>query len=198
MSVHNLEDLFVDKLKDVYDAERRITKALPKMVKNAGSQELASAFEEHLAQTEDHIERLDRIFENLDKTPGRKTCHGIVGILEEGQEAMGKEGPESVLDAAMIAGAQEVEHYEIAAYGCLRTWAELLGKTEEARLLEETLREETETDEKLTQLASSVNSKAVEGQEVEEENEESMAMVGVRRKTGNGRAGNGRSPKRTR
>jgi len=113
VSIKNLEDLFVDKLKDIYDAERRITKALPKMVKSATSEELRSAFEEHLRQTEGQIERLDQIFEDLGMTPGRKPCHGMMGLLEEGRELMEEEAPSSVMDAGLISSAQEVEHYEI-------------------------------------------------------------------------------------
>lgn len=183
MSMQSLEDLFVDKLKDIYDAERRIVRALPKMMKKAGSEELSAAFEEHLQQTEEQIKRLDRIFRSLDKSPGRKPCHGMMGILEEGQETMEEEAPESVMDAALIAGAQEVEHYEIGAYGCLRTWAETLGLREEAKLLQQTLKEEEQTDEKLTRLATSINARAMEGETEEEDGEE---MVGASRRSGNG------------
>lgn len=184
MSMGSLEELFVDKLKDIYDAERRITRALPKMIKNASSEELSAAFQQHLDETEGQIERLDTIFESLDKSPGRKPCHGMMGILEEGQETMEKEAPEMVMDAALIASAQEVEHYEIGAYGCLRTWAELLGKRDAARLLAQTLKEEEATDKKLTQLASTINSQALEAGEGEEEEEMAVSSS---------RAGNGRS-----
>jgi ferritin-like metal-binding protein YciE len=181
MAMQSLEDLFVDKLKDMYDGERRITKALPKMAKTAQSEELRTAFEEHLEQTEGQIERLDRIFKSLGASPGRKMCHGLMGILEEGKELMEKDVPESVMDAALIASAQDVEHYEIASYGCLKTWADLLGKREEARLLDETLREEEETDKKLTQLAKQINRDALAG---ESEDEEETEMVGSGRSTG--------------
>jgi len=183
-NLQSLEELFVDKLKDVYDAEKRITKALPKMVKNASSEELSAAFQEHLEQTEGHIERLDRIFENLGVTPGRKVCHGMMGLLEEGKELMEQDGAAPVMDAAMIGAAQSVEHYEIASYGCLKTWAEMLDKTEEAGLLKETLAEEEETDRKLTEIAKGINDLA---QQTEGEDEDEEEMVAVR--SGNGRSG---------
>lgn len=188
-TMRGLEDLFVDKLKDIYDAEKRITRALPKMARTASSEELSAAFEEHLQQTEGQIERLDRIFENLGKSPGRKPCHGMMGILEEGQELMGEDADESVMDAGLIASAQEVEHYEIGAYGTLRTWAQVLGHEEEANLLQESLQEEEQTDEKLNQLAESINAQAASGGEEDEESEEGdgMAMAG----SGRGRSASG-------
>ena len=186
-NLQSLEELFVDKLKDVYDAEKRITKALPKMVKNASSEELSAAFQEHLEQTQGHIERLDRIFENLGVTPGRKVCHGMMGLLEEGKELMEQDGAAPVMDAAMIGAAQSVEHYEIASYGCLKTWAELLDKNEEAGLLKETLAEEEETDRKLTEIAKGINDVARETEGDEDESEDEEQMVAVR--SGNGRSG---------
>lgn len=179
MAMKSLEDLFVDKLKDIHDAEKRITKALPKMIKAASSEELSSAFQEHLHQTETQIQRLEQIFKEMGKAPGRKTCHGMMGILEEGAETLKEEAPDPVMDAALISGAQEVEHYEIGAYGCLRTWAELLGKRDAAKLLETTLKEEEETDKALTKLASSINRDALEV-----DDDQDMAVVG--RRTGNG------------
>jgi ferritin-like metal-binding protein YciE len=197
-TMRGLEDLFVDKLKDIYDAEKRITRALPKMARTASSEELSAAFEEHLQQTEGQIERLDRIFESLGKSPGRKPCHGMMGILEEGQELMGEDADESVMDAGLIASAQEVEHYEIGAYGTLRAWAQVLGREEEANLLQESLQEEEQTDEKLNQLAETINAQAASGDEEGEESEEgdedveseegsSMAMAG----SGRGRSASG-------
>ena len=159
---HSFEEFFVERLKDIYDAEKRITKALPKMVKSASSPELSSAFQEHLQQTEVHVQRLEQVFENLDRTPGRKPCHGMMGILEEGSEMMEKSVAGPVMDAGLIAAAQDVEHYEICSYGTLRTWAELLGHDEEARMLQQTLDEEGETDKRLTELAESINKEAVE------------------------------------
>ena len=171
MSMQNLQDLFVEKLKDIHDAERRITRALPKMAKAASSTELSAVFEEHLGVTEKQIERLERIFESCEIQPGRKTCLGMKGILEEGEELLSKEKKEAedaVLDAALIAAAQEVEHYEIGAYGCLKTWAEVMGWSEEAGLLSQSLDEEELTDEKLTELAFAINPQALEAGRTEE------------------------------
>jgi ferritin-like metal-binding protein YciE len=182
MTMKTFEDLFVDELKDIYDAERRITKALPKMIRTASSPELSSALEEHLQVTEEHISRLDGIFEDLGRSPGRKTCDGMVGLLEEGQKMMEQDGPESIMDAALIAAAQKVEHYEIATYGTLRDWARLLGRDGIARRLQETLDEEGEADKRLTKIAQSLNVQA------SEETEEEGAMVRVRRSGNGGRS----------
>jgi ferritin-like metal-binding protein YciE len=157
MAVTNLQELFVQELKDVLDAERQITKALPKMAKAAESKELAAAFEEHLAQTEEQIERLETIFKNLDKAARGKHCPGMEGIIKEGEEMIKEEEAGPTLDAAMIAGAQKVEHYEIASYGTLVEYAKLLGLDDAVELLQMTLAEEKETDEKLTQIASELN-----------------------------------------
>lgn len=186
MAMQTLKELFVDKLKDVYDAERRITKALPKIIKAANDETLSSALEEHLQQTEGHIERLDRVFENIGESPGRKACHGMMGILEEGDELLGKDGPEAVMDAGLIAAAQSVEHYEITAYGCLKTWANQLGMKDEANLLDETLEEEKQADEKLTRIASTVNPQAMESAEGMENEEEGEPVPVRRRSTGGG------------
>jgi len=196
MPVKAMEDLFVEKLRDIHDAERRILRALPKMVKAASSEELSSAFEEHLQQTEGHVTRLEQIFDTLGKPPTRKSCHGMMGILEEGEETMGKDVPEAVLDAALIAAAQEVEHYEIGAYGTLRTWAELMGQEQIARLLQETLQEEEETDEKLTQLAEPINAQALEQSMSQEQGEEETVGAGRRSSSGH-RGGHGRSASRS-
>ena len=171
VALKNFEELFIDELKDIYDAERRITKALPKMARAASSEELSSGFEQHLQQTEEHINRLDRIFEMMGKTPGRKTCEAMVGLLEEGQQLMSEDAPEAIMDAALIAAAQKVEHYEIATYGTLRDWAKLLQNDEAADLLQQTLDEEGETDKKLSEIAMSLN---VEASEIDEEDEESQ------------------------
>jgi ferritin-like metal-binding protein YciE len=172
MPVENLRELFVEQLKDVYDAEQRITKALPKMAREASSEELSSAFEEHLAQTQEHVSRLDRVFKIVGESASKKTCKAMVGLLEEGEEVMKEDAPESVLDAGLIAAAQKVEHYEMATYGCLRDWAQLLGLSEAADLLQETLDEEGETDKKLTEIAQSLNVEAMEGEEDEDTDEE--------------------------
>ena len=161
MSSHNLRELFVEQLRDVYDAEQRITKALPKMAKAAQSDELRTAFENHLRQTEEHVNRLERVMKSLDETPKRKTCKAIVGLLEEGEELLGENV--EVRDAALIAAAQKVEHYEMATYGCLRSWANLLGENEASQLLQTTLDEEGETDHKLTDIAETLNPEAMDG-----------------------------------
>jgi ferritin-like metal-binding protein YciE len=170
MSMDNLHDLFLEQLKDIYDAEQRIVKALPKMAREASSEELSSAFEEHLAQTQEHVARLERVFRIVGESPSKKTCKATVGLLEEGEEIMKQDAPESVLDAGLIAAAQKVEHYEMATYGCLRDWAQLLGLSEASDVLQETLDEEGEADKKLTEIAQSLNVEAMEGvDEVEDE-----------------------------
>jgi ferritin-like metal-binding protein YciE len=150
-----LDDLFLDTLKDIYYAEQQIVKALPKMAKAATSPDLRKGFEEHLQQTEGHIDRLQQIFELLDKPARGKTCDAILGIIEEGKSIMDEFKGTQALDAGLISAAQAVEHYEIARYGTLKTWASLLGLREAAQLLDQTLSEEVATDEKLTKLATS-------------------------------------------
>ncbi|MCC6494233.1 MAG: ferritin-like domain-containing protein [Pirellulales bacterium] len=157
MSMSNLEDLFLHELKDTLDAEKQILKALPKMAKAADSQELRAAFEEHHAVTEQQVERLETIFESLGKAARGKHCPGMEGIISEGQEIIKELEKGPVLDAALIAAAQKVEHYEICSYGTLATYAEVLGYAEAKDLLGQTLGEEKETDENLTTLASELN-----------------------------------------
>jgi ferritin-like metal-binding protein YciE len=157
MSVKNLDDLFEHELRDTLDAERQIVKALPKMAKAATSEELAAAFEEHKAVSETQIERLETIFKGLGKAARGKHCHGMEGLLKEGEELIEKEEPGPALDAALIGAAQKVEHYEIAAYGTLATYAKLLENDDALALLAETLDEEKQTDETLTGLASEIN-----------------------------------------
>jgi ferritin-like metal-binding protein YciE len=149
----DLNDLFLDTLKDIYYAEKQILKALPKMAKAASSDKLRAAFEKHQAETEGQIERLEQVFEMLDKPARGKTCDAIVGILDEGKEIMDEYKGTDALDAGMLAAAQAVEHYEISRYGTLRTWASELGMNDAARLLDQTLKEEENTDQTLTQLA---------------------------------------------
>jgi ferritin-like metal-binding protein YciE len=180
-----LKDLYVDELKDLFDAENRIVKALPKMAKNATSEELRSGFEEHLEQTKEHVNRLKQILTDLGEKGGKK-CPGIMGILEEGDEMMGEDFEGSLMDAALISGAQRVEHYEIAAYGCVKAWAELLGESEAIQLLGKTLEEEKETDEKLTQLAETINEQA--HSESSEEGEEEEGEESEGRENGRGKA----------
>jgi ferritin-like metal-binding protein YciE len=149
----NLNDLFVDTLKDIYYAEKQILKALPKMAKAAHSDELRAAFERHHGETEGQVERLEKVFELIDKPVRAKTCDAIQGILDEGKEIMDEYKGSEALDAGMLAAAQAVEHYEISRYGTLKQWAQQLGMREAVRLLDETLQEEKKTDEALTSLA---------------------------------------------
>ena len=156
MKLNTLKQLYIEELRDLYSAENQLLKALPKMAKGASSEELTLAFENHLDQTKVHVERLEEIFEGLDETPKGKTCQAMKGLVEEGSEILGEDGEESVLDAGIIAAAQKVEHYEIASYGTVRTFAQLLGEDEAAELLQETLDEEGEADKLLTQLAQEI------------------------------------------
>lgn len=161
-SVKNLETLFCDTLKDVYYAEKKILKTLPKMAKAAQSEQLSAAFEKHLAETEGQIERLEQVFEIMGKSPRGKTCPAIDGIIDEGGEIMDDYKGTPALDAGLLAVAQAVEHYEITRYGTLKRWAGLLGMKDAVRLLDETLKEESATDESLTKLADkTVNDKAL-------------------------------------
>ncbi len=157
-----LDNLFLDTLKDVYYAEKKILRTLPKMAKAANAQELAAAFEKHRDQTEVQVERLERIFEMLGKRAQGKTCPAIDGIIEEGQEIMDDYKSSPALDAGLLAAAQAVEHYEITRYGTLKRWAEVMGMSEAALLLDETLQEESQTDEDLSALADlKVNAEAL-------------------------------------
>ena len=151
----NLQELFHETLKDIYFAEKKILAALPKMAKAAQSQELKAAFEKHETETEEHVARLERVFEEIEETPRGKTCDAIMGIIEEGQEVMKEFRGAPALDAGLLAAAQAVEHYEIARYGTLKTWAAELGLNEAVKLLDMTLGEEKKTDETLTKLAES-------------------------------------------
>lgn len=160
MPNEGLKELYIDELKDLHSAESQLVKALPKMAKSASSEELRSGFEEHLEQTKGHVGRLERIFEMLDESPKGKKCKGMEGLIEEGSEVMEEEFDGAVLDVALIAAAQRVEHYEIAGYGTVRALAEELGQSEHASLLTETLEEEKQTDEKLTKLAKQINAEA--------------------------------------
>jgi len=159
---NSLEDLFVNQLEDLYDAEKRIVRALPKMADTATAPALRRAFQDHLEQTRHHIDRLDTVFRQLGKTPERETCEAMKGLLREGEEMIGAKGDPDVRDAALIAAAQRVEHYEMAGYGTARTFALRLGHTDAARLLQTTLQEETATDKKLTEVAETeVNARAM-------------------------------------
>ena len=162
----HLEKLFIEELSDIHNAETQLIKALPKMAKAAQSPELRAAFEEHLEQTKEQIKRLDEIFESIGESMKKKTCKGMKGLIDEGNEMAKEFDSDNALDAALICAAQKVEHYEIASYGCLCTWAKELGHEDALDLLQETLDEEKETDQKLTELAeSSRNVEALHGEE---------------------------------
>jgi len=153
--MQTLEDLYMDLLKDLYSAEKQLVKALPKMAKAAQASDLQRAFQEHLKQTEGQVERIERIFSDLDGSPRGKKCVGMEGLIEEGSEIMQEDAEPEVMDAGLIAAAQKVEHYEIAGYGTARAWAEQLGHRDAARLLQQTLEEESMANEKLTRIAES-------------------------------------------
>jgi ferritin-like metal-binding protein YciE len=156
MSLESLKDLYVEQLRDLYSAESQILEALPKMEKAATNQELQNAFKEHKKATETHLERLEKIFETLDKKSSGHHCKGMEGLLKEGNEMVKEKGDDSTRDAGLIAAAQRVEHYEIAGYGTVRSYAEQMGFAEHEKLLKQTLDEESQTDERLTKLAESV------------------------------------------
>lgn len=160
MALQSLQDLYVEQLRDLYDAEKQIMDALPKMRRTTNSPELRDAFEEHLEQTRHQAERLEQIFQNLGVEAKGEKCKAMQGIIKEGEELMGKKGDDAVLNAGTIASAQRVEHYEMAGYGTVRTWAKQLGREEDAQLLQQTLSEEEETDQKLTHLAESTFNQA--------------------------------------
>jgi ferritin-like metal-binding protein YciE len=162
MTKDSLRELYLDELKDLYSAEKQLTKALPKMAKAASSDELRTGFEEHLEQTKGHVQRLEEIFTQLNAKAGGKKCMGMEGLVKEGAEIMGEDFSDEVMDAALISAAQRVEHYEIAGYGTVVAYANLLGESEQAELLQETLEEEKETDQKLTELSGQINVQANE------------------------------------
>jgi len=169
-SMDSLEELLREELKDIYDAEKQLTKALPKMMKKASTGELRDAIEDHLNQTQQHVERIEQAFDFLGMPARGKKCEGMKHLLAEGDEMIADAEDDATRDAVMIASAQKVEHYEIASYGTLRTWANLLGNSDVAALMEETLEEEKEADQRLTTIAESfVNEAAAEGDEEEEE-----------------------------
>lgn len=156
----SLRELFVEQLRDIYDAESQLVKALPKMAKAASSSELQSAFENHLEQTKEHVDRLETIFSSLEEDAEGESCKGMAGLIAEGKEAIEADGDDEVKDAWLIAAAQRVEHYEIAAYGTVKSMASLLDEEEAANLLEETLNEEKEADQLLTEISEEINPRA--------------------------------------
>lgn len=176
MKANSLRELLVEELKDLYDAENQLIKALPKMAEAASSEDLRAAIEEHLEKTEQQAERLKQVFSQLDESPKAQKCKGMEGLIKEGTDIIKEDDMDpEVKDAAIISAAQRVEHYEIAGYGCVRTWANLLGENEVASLLEQTLEEEKGADQTLTQIAEEINVEAgageVKGEEAEEEEE---------------------------
>jgi ferritin-like metal-binding protein YciE len=162
MSTENLKKLYVAELKDLFSAESQLLKALPKMAKAASAEELRAGFEKHLEQTRGHVQRLEEIFQSLDESPKGKKCVGMEGLVKEGAEVMEEDFDDAVLDAGLIGAARRVEHYEMAAYGVVSELAKVLGYAKHASLLEKTLTEETQTDQKLAGLANDINTQANE------------------------------------
>ena len=195
-SAETLHDAFLDELRDAYDAEKQLLKALPKMAKAADSDELRTAFQTHLQETQGHAERLEQVFASLEEKVRGKHCDGMAGIIEEGKAVLEEDFEGTTLDACLIASAQRAEHYEMAAYGTLVAWAKAMGHEEAAGLLEEILEEEKATDEKLTQIAESgINQEAAQmahGEEDEEEEEAQPARTAAR-KTASSNGGRARS-----
>lgn len=204
MSADNLREALVEEIRDLYNAEKQLVKALPKMAKGASSDELREAFESHLDETEGQVTRLERVFELLDEKPRGKHCAGMAGIVEEGSEKLQEDLEDSVLDAVLIAAAQKVEHYEIGAYGTAIAWAEALELGDVAQMLRETLDEEKAADEKLTALAEAgINEAATAGESEQEMDEEEDVAANQRShaaepaaasaRSATGRSANGRS-----
>lgn len=175
-----LREAFVDELKDLYDAEKQLLKALPQMAQAAENEELRTSFEHHETETQEQISRLDQVFALFDEEPAGKKCKGMAGLIEEAKDLIKEEEG----DAALVAAAQKAEHYEISAYGTLAAWATALGETEAVGLLEQTLEEETMTDEKLTALAETIINEQESSQEGDEDQEEEVATAGAGKKTG--------------
>lgn len=190
----SLRELYIDELRDLYNAETQLVKALPKMAKASSNEQLRQGFEEHLRQTSEHVARLEQIFEQLEEKPTGKKCLGMEGLVKEAADTMKEDYEDALMDAALIGAAQRVEHYEIAGYGTVRDFAELLGEDEHVSLLEQTLEEEKQTDQKLTELSQEVNQQANEGEEAESEeedeegSEEGRASTSSRRGTKSRRA----------
>ncbi len=164
----SLKELYIEELKDLYDAENRLVKALPKLAEAAESDELRSGFESHLEQTKEHARRLEQIFEHMGEDPKRKKCAAMVGLIQEGEDLVDEAYEDGVKDAALVSAAQRVEHYEMAAYGCVSTWAGLLGDSAAQSLLQKTFSEEKETDDKLTELSKTINQQAKDAVPAEE------------------------------
>jgi ferritin-like metal-binding protein YciE len=181
MSLDSLEDLYFEQIRDLYSAEQQIIEALPKMVEAAANRELSAGLAKHLEQTREHVRRLEEIGDRMDEKIEGKKCKGMAGILKEGEESVDEDGDPTITDSGLIATAQRVEHYEIAGYGCARTYAEALGLEDDAELLQQTLDEEAETDEKLTEIGLSLL-KAVSAHEVSIEPEVRRPLGEVQRR----------------
>lgn len=179
MKVSSLQELYVEELKDLYDAENQIIKALPKMIDATSSEELQNALTEHLEITRQQAKRIEQIFQNMGEKLKAEKCKGMEGVIKEGADILSEDMDENVKDAAIISAAQRVEHYEMAGYGTVRTWANLLGESKAEELLQQTLDEEKEADEKLNQLAEQINIEAESG--TGEEDEEERASASQRR-----------------
>ena len=178
-TVGTMHDAFVEELRDTYDAEKQLIKALPKLAKASTSADLRAAFEAHLEETRAHVDRLEQVFESLEEKVRGKHCEGIAGIIEEGKSIMGEDFDEAAMDAVLIAAGQRAEHYEMAAYGTLVAWARAMGHTEAADLLQETLDEEKAADEKLTTLAEGgINQEAAENAHPSDEEEDERPARG--------------------
>jgi ferritin-like metal-binding protein YciE len=178
MEQNSLRELYIEELKDLYSAENQLLKAIPKMAKASESEELRKGFEQHLEQTRGHVSRLEKIFGNLGESPKGKKCKGMEGLISEGGEMIEEHDESEMRDAGLISAAQRVEHYEIAGYGCVKTYATLLGEDQAASLLEQTLQEEKDTDQKLTQLAENINVEAADGGEEEDSETSRVAARG--------------------
>jgi ferritin-like metal-binding protein YciE len=189
MELESLRELYVDELKDLYSAEGQILKALPRMIKAASNRELKQALKQHEQVTRKQVQRLERIFKDLDESPRGKKCHGMEGLLEEGKELISEKPEPDVLDAGLISKAQHVEHYEIAGYGTVRAWAQQLGYDQHVALLQETLDEEGEADKLLSQLAeSSINIEAAESDEEEDASDREVSVAKSRETGSRGRS----------
>ncbi len=196
MPNESMRELYIDELRDLYNAETQIVKALPKMAKASSNDQLREAFEEHLRETSEQVSRLEQIFEMLGEKPTGKKCLGMEGLIKEAAETMRESYDDPVMDAALIGAAQRVEHYEIAGYGTVREFAQLLGEEEHLSLLEETLNEEKQADEKLTQLAQEINSQAQEEDESAEQVEEEESAAGNEGRARTSKSKSGKSSSR--
>ena len=176
MEENRLKHLYIEELKDLYSAENQLVKAIPEMAKASSSEDLRDGFMEHLGQTKEHVARLEKIFKALGENPKGKKCKGMEGLIREGAELIKEDPAPEELDAGLISAAQRVEHYEIAGYGCVSTYAKILGEDQALSLLRQTLEEEKETDEKLTQLAGNINLEAASSEESDEESRETRKV----------------------